>query len=107
VGGVELPEEPFVEGAKDGVLAEGDVAEVLDVAGQAVLSGEAARVIQCGVGPVALHAPVPQSAYQQAAQRVIVLGSVRLVLAAAAAGEHLLNFGEGVVADQRRVDDLL
>jgi hypothetical protein len=32
-----------------------------------------------------------------------VLGAVRLVLA----GEHLLNFGECVVADQRRVDDLL
>ena len=43
VGGVELPEEPFVEGAEDGVLAEGDVAGVLDVVGQAVLSGEGAR----------------------------------------------------------------
>jgi hypothetical protein len=32
---------------------------------------------------------------------------VRLVLAAAADGEHLLDFFEGVVADQRRVDDLL
>jgi hypothetical protein len=55
---------------------------------------------------VTLHAPVAQSADQQAAQRVVVLGAVRLVLATAAAGEHLLNFGESVVGDQCRVDDL-
>ena len=34
-----------------------------------------------------LHAPVADPQYQQAAQRVVVLGAVRLVLAAAAAGE--------------------
>ena len=50
--------EPLVEWSEDGVLAHGDVARVLDVVGQSVFAREAAPVIRCGVGPVALHAPV-------------------------------------------------
>jgi hypothetical protein len=77
--------------------------------GQGVFAGETASVIRCGVGSVALHAPTANATEQQAAQSVGVLGAVWLVRAldAPPGGQEFLGPLEGLVIDDRRVDDLL
>src|SRR5207248_1732631 len=101
--------EPVVYVADDRVFAQVDVQRVLDVVGQGVFSGEAAAVVRCGIGPVALHPPTADAAPQAAPQRVGVLGAVRLVLSVLvrAPGDHDLYLLEDVAVDNGRVDDLL
>jgi hypothetical protein len=58
--------------------------------------------------PVTLHAPVADSAEQQAAEGVVVLGAVRFVAApeAMARGEQFPGLAERLVIDDWRMHDL-
>ena len=81
VAGVELAGQPVVERAEEASWRRETLRGWWTLVGQGVLGGEPAPVVGACVGPVALHAPVAHAAEQQAAQRVGVLGAVRLVLA--------------------------
>nr|WP_218007071.1 hypothetical protein [Microtetraspora fusca] len=101
--------QPAVDASEDGVLSEVDVARMVDLVAQGVLTGKGAAVVGGVIDPLALHLAPADPTDHHALERIGMASAMWSVLARSfsTAGEHVLGVAEGDIVDQLWMNDLL